>query len=134
MQAIRENARDTVDRFYTERFLTSVMKKFVNLISKKMTGSVSIRMFGDEIEEIKKTYPEIEGLFDEDKGKLTIPKSKFGSVIYDYEIVSGSTFAADKEKQIQSLISLFGLLSNSLALNPQTGEPESPLLNTLKAE
>jgi len=134
MQASRENARDTVDRFYTERFMTSVMKKFVNLISKKMTGSVAVRMFGDEIDKLKQTYPEIEGMFDEKSGKLEIPKSKFGSTLYDYEIVEGSTFAADKEKQNQSLISLFGLMSNGIQINPQTGEAESPLLLQLKKE
>lgn len=134
MQAMRENARDTVDRFYTERFLTQVMKKFVNLVSKKMTGSVAIRMFGDEIDKLKETYPEIESMFDEKTGKMSIPKSKFGSVLYDYEIVSGSTFAADKEKQQQSLINLFGLLSNGIQIDPATGEATSPLLTQLKKE
>lgn len=134
MQAMRENARDTVDRFYTERFMTSVMKKFVNLVSKKMTGQVAIRMFGDEIEKLGQTYPEIKGMFDEKSGKLNIPKSKFGSVLYDYEIVSGSTFAADKEQQNQSLLSIFGLMSNGMQIDPQTGQATSPLLSQLKNE
>jgi hypothetical protein len=134
MQANRENARDTVDRFYTERFMTSVIKKFVNLISKKTTKAVSVRMFGEEIDKIKQTYPEISEMFDEKTGKLSISKSKFGSTLYDYEIVSGSTFAADKEKQTQALISLFSVLSQGLAINPQTGEPESALLGAMKSE
>jgi hypothetical protein len=134
MQASRENARDTVDRFYTERFMTTVMKKFVNLISKKMTGSVAVRMFGDEIDKMSRTYPEIKEMFDEKTGKLDIPKSKFGSTLYDYEIVSGSTFAADKEKQNQSLVNLFGIMSNGMQIDPNTGEGSSPLLLQLKKE
>jgi hypothetical protein len=134
MQASRENARDTVDRFYTEMFMGKVMKKFVNLTSKKMTGQIALRMFGDEIEKLGQQYPEIKGMFDNKSGKLNIPKSKFGSTLYDYEIVSGSTFAADKEKQNQSLISLFGLLSNGMQIDPQTGEAVSPLLTQLKKE
>jgi hypothetical protein len=134
MQASRENARDTVDRFYTERFMTTVMKKFTNLISKKMTGSVAVRMFGDEMEKMSQSYPEIKEMFDEKTGKLDIPKSKFGSTLYDYEIVSGSTFAADKEKQTSSLISLFGVMSNGMQIDPNTGEGTSPLLTQLEKE
>lgn len=134
MQANRENARDTADRFYMERFLTQTMKKFVNLVSKKMTGSVAIRMFGDEIEELSKSYPEVQEMFDEKTGKLNIPKSKFGSTLYDYEIVSGSTFAVDQEKQQQSLISLFGVLSNGLQVDPTSGEVTSPLIKAMAKE
>ena len=134
MQANRENARDTVDRFYTEMFLTKVMKKFVNLVSKKMTGSVAVRMFGDEFEDLKKSFPEVEDMFDEKTGKLSVPKSKFGSTLYDYEIVTGSTFAADKEKQQESLINMFTVLSKDLQVNPQNGEVTSPILESFKKE
>lgn len=134
MQATRENARDTVDRFYQEKFITSVMKKFVNLISKKMTGSVVVRLFGDEIDQIGKIHPEVSEMYNEKTGKLSIPKSKFGSIIYDYEIVPGSTFAADQEKQQQALQNLFGLMSQGLQFDPQTGEVSSPLIKALGKE
>jgi len=134
MQAVRQNARDTVDRFYQERFITSVMKKFINLVSKKMTGSVAVRMFGDEIDNLKKSYPEVEKMFDEKTGKLTIPKGKFGSVVWDYEIVPGSTFAADQAKQQDSLINLFAILTKDLQMHPQTGEVTSPLIKAMEKE
>lgn len=133
MQANRENARDNVDRFYTERFLTVVMKKFVNLISKKMTGSVAVRLFDEEIEQLKKSYPEVEKMWDDKTGKLSISKSKFGSTLYDYEIVSGSTYATDQAKQQESLISMFGLLSENLQVD-QTGTATSPLLMAMAKE
>ena len=40
-----------------ERFLTDVNKKFINLISKKMSNSIAIRMFVDEIEDFQKQFP-----------------------------------------------------------------------------
>jgi hypothetical protein len=134
MQAQRENARDTVDRFYTERFITNTMKKFVNLVSKKMSGAVAIRMFEGEIEELSKSYKEIEEMYDEKTGKLNIPKSKFGSVLYDYEIVPGSTYAVDQKQQQDSLVNLFGMMSQNLQVNPQSGEVTSPLVEALKKE
>lgn len=134
MQAQRENARDTVDRFYQERFMTSVIKKMVNLVSKKMTGSVAVRIFGDEIDQLEKVYPEVNEMFDEDTGKISIPKAKFGDMIWDYEIVPGSTFAADQAKQQESLISMFGVLSENLQMNPETGEVSSPLLEAMRKE
>lgn len=134
MQVQRENARDTVDRFYMERFVSQVMKKFVNLVSKKMTGSVAIRMFGDEIDQIKKSYPEIESMFDEKTGELSIPKSKFGSVLYDYEIVPGSTYAVDQKQQTDALVNIFSIMSQGLQMNPQTGEVTSPIREALKKE
>lgn len=134
MQAQRENARDTVDRFYTERFITNTMKKFVNLISKKMSGAVAIRMFEGEIEELSKSYKEIKEMYDEKTGKLSIPKNKFGSVLYDYEIVPGSTYAVDQKQQQESLVNLFGMMSQNLQVNPQSGEVTSPLVEALKKE
>ncbi len=133
MQAQRENARDTVDRFYTEQFVSKVMKKFVNLISKKMTGSIAIRMFSEEIDELAKSYPEIKEMFDEKTGNLKIPKGKFGSTLYDYEIMPGSTFAVDQKQQQDSLINLFGILSKDLQIT-QTGEVTSPIVEVMKKE
>lgn len=134
MQASRENARDTVDRFYTEMFLTKVIKKFVNLMSKKSTGSVMVRMFEEEIEKLAQSDDSVKEMWDEKTGKLSIPKGKIGSTLYDYEIVSGSTFAADKEKQQESLINMFGILSKDLQVDPATGSVTSPLLLALKKE
>jgi hypothetical protein len=120
MQARRENARDNVDRFYMEQFLNQVMKKMVNLMGKKQSSALQIRMFEDEIEELKRAYPEeqqaeVDEMYNSESGKLTINKKKTGSILYDYEIVSGSTYVADQEKQQENLLQLF-----TLAGNPQT--------------
>jgi hypothetical protein len=103
MQTQRENTRDNADRFYMEQFLKKVMKKMVNLISKRQSSAITIRLFDQELQELKRSYPEIEQLYDERTGKLTVKKSQTGSILYDYEIVSGSTYVNDKEAQQQNL-------------------------------
>jgi hypothetical protein len=122
MQQARENTRDTADRFYMERFLSDVMRKMVNLISKKQSSAISIRMFGDEIEDVKREYPEVENMYDEETGKLSIKKG--GSTLYDYEIVSGSTYAMDQKSQQDNLSSLLTLYMKS----------QTPQGNTLVAD
>jgi len=112
MQQARENTRDNADRFFMEQFVTKVMKKMVNLLNKKQTSQISIRMFPEEIEKIKRDYPEVEGMYNEDKGQLTIPKGK-KSMMYDYEIVSGSTYALDQKSQQENLAKLMELYRSS---------------------
>jgi hypothetical protein len=115
-QGARESARDNVDRFYMEQFLKEINKKFVNLIAKKMTNSLQFRMFGDEIEELAKQYPDIKGIYDEKTGKLTVNKKSIGSVLYDYEIISGSTYALDQEEQQKNLLMLVELFTKNPAI------------------
>ena len=113
MQGARENTRDNADRFYMEQFLKKVMTKMVNLVSKKQMGPITFRLFGDDFEKIKRTNPELEENFDIKTGKLTIDKEKTGSVVYDYEIVSGSTYAVDQQSQQQNMVMLLQLLLKS---------------------
>lgn len=132
MQASRENARDNVDRFYMEQFLSEVSRKFVNLMSKKQEGSVAIRMFDEEIEEMAKVYPEIKEMYDEKSGKLKIDKSKTGSILYDYEIVAGSTYAVDQTQQQQNLMTFLQLMTNEMQMGPQG--ITSPMIEAMKGE
>lgn len=102
MQQQRMNTRDSADRFYMEQFVTKVMRKMVNLISKKQQGAISFRMFPDEVEQLAREYPEIKNQYDETTGKLTVKNSSKSS-LYDYEIVTGSTYAIDQESQQKNL-------------------------------
>lgn len=106
MQQARENTRDNADRFYMEQFVSEVMKKMVNLLNKKQSSQISIRMFPEEIELLARDNPEIAESFDEESGKLTVPKGK-KSMLYDYEIVSGSTYALDQKAQSENLAKIF---------------------------
>jgi len=115
-QSARENARDSWDKFYVDLYITQVNKKFVNMLSSKQTSQIQIRMFESEIQKLAAQYPDIAELYDEKSGNLKIPKSKTGSTLYDYELVSGSSFAVDQQKQLENLQAIFAWLSN-----PQIG-------------
>jgi hypothetical protein len=105
MQQQRENTRDNADRYYMEAYLTSVMKKFVGLLCKKQTSATTIRMFDKEIAVLAKSYPEINEMYNSETGKLTIKPGK-RNVMYDYEIVPGSTYAIDQKQQQANLAGL----------------------------
>jgi len=111
MQSSRENTRDNADRFYMEQFLTQVMKKFCNLLSKKQSSAIKLRLFKDEIEEIARSYPEVKESYDENSGKLSVKKGK--AELYDYEIVTGSTYAVDQKQQQQNLGQILSLFQAS---------------------
>ena len=139
MQASRQNSRDVTDRFYMEQFLTKVVKKFINITSKNSSKSIQVRMFGDEIDDLINRYPEMEEMFDSKSGKMTINKSKYGSILYDYEIIPGSTYKVDEMEQNKNLTMLFSLLSQNMTMgqpDPMTGEATatSPIIEALKAE
>lgn len=103
MQQQRENSRDSADRFYMEQFLRQFYTKSVNLISKKQSSAITLRLFEEEVKELARSYPEIADMYDEKTGKLSIDKSKTGSVTYDYEIESGSTYALDQKSQLDNI-------------------------------
>lgn len=126
MQGQRENTRDNADRFYMEQFLTKVMKKMCNLMNKKQTSAVKFRMFPDEIEKLSRDYPEIKNNYDESTGNLTVKKGR-GSELYDYEIVSGSTYAIDQKQQQDFLL-------NILSMWQQAQGPQGNLLEQKLAE
>jgi len=113
MQMERENTRDNADKFYMEQYLKAINKKMVNLISKKQSKAITFRMFEEDIELAARSYPEITDFYDEDSGKITAPKSKTGDTLYDYEIISGSTYAIDQKQQQENLGMLLELYTQS---------------------
>lgn len=112
MQAARENTRDNADKFYMEEFIRRTVKKMINLMTKKQSAAVSFRMFPEEIDLIAKDYPQIKDMYNEKSGQLTVKKGKDSS-LYDYEIVTGSTFATDAQTQQQNLEALMQLYFKS---------------------
>ncbi len=119
MQAARENTGDNADRFFMEQTVVDMMRKFANLIVKnKSSGKIMIRMFKSEIEamqtEFKDKKDQIAEMFDEKKGKLIFDRKLTGSTLFDYEIVSGSTYAVDQEKQMKNLSSFLDFYSKNM--------------------
>jgi len=132
MQAQRESSKDSMDRFYMEQTVTQVMRKFANLWSKKAPSSISIRMFRTEINDLATTYPDIKKMWDPKSGKLTMNKKTTGSTLYDYEIVPGSTYVMDAEKQQQSLREMFSILTQDMQVGPQG--VSSPIIDLMAKE
>ncbi len=116
MQSARENTRDNADRFFMEQYLSSIMKKFCNLLSKKQSSAITLRLFKEEIEIIARSYPEVKESYDEKTGKLSVKKGN-KSELYDYEIVTGSTYAVDQKQQQQNLGQILSLFQASQGPN-----------------
>ena len=112
MQQMRENTRDNADRFYQEQFLTGVMKKFVNLTNKKQSTAITLRLFKEEIEKLSRSYPQIKDHYEDTTGKLTVKKGD-NSMLYDYEMVTGSIYAADQKQQQQNMAMLIDMFQKS---------------------
>jgi hypothetical protein len=118
MQHARENTRDQADRFYMEQFIKKVCKKFIDLTIKKMTSSTVIRLFHDEIQELIVNHPEVEKLYDKKTGKLYLNKKHLNSTLYDYEIISGSSYLLDKQEQQAALLELIKTFMKNPDLKP----------------
>ena len=72
-------------------------------------------------------------MYDKKKGNLRINKGKTGKIIYDYEIVSGSTYALDQEKQQNNLVNLLTSVKENMQVG-QDGKVTSPFLMRLEQE
>uniref|UniRef100_A0A6M3KCI9 Portal protein n=1 Tax=viral metagenome TaxID=1070528 RepID=A0A6M3KCI9_9ZZZZ len=123
MQNQRENTRDNADRYYMESYLSQLMKKFCNLLSKKQPKAITVRMFGDEMEQLSRNYPTATENYDETSGKLTVKKGSDSS-LYDYEIVTGSTYAIDQQQQGENMANLLSMFQQA----------QTPQGNTLVAQ
>jgi len=132
MQGARENTRDNADRYYMEQFINKVVNKMVNLMSKKNSGGVAIRMFKDEIEELASQYEDIQDIYDEKTGKLTISKGKIGNILYDYEIVSGSTYLVDQKSQQENVNGLLSMILQDPEMKQQVIQTGYAQLGNIK--
>jgi hypothetical protein len=113
MQQQREGSRDNSDKFYMEQYLKDTINKMCNLLAKKQPKAITYRLFEEEIAELSMSYPEADSIYNEKKGELKINKGQFKSTLFDYEIVSGSTYQADKAEQQDNLISILRLFQKS---------------------
>lgn len=132
-QASRENSRDAWDKFYVEIAVNQIMRKMVNLVAQKQSSAINVRLFGDEIKTILRKFPEMSSQYDEKTGNLKINKSQTGSILYDYEMVSGSSFAVDKQNQQDNVLALLNLLIQNAQPSPMGGVT-SPMIEILRSE
>jgi hypothetical protein len=132
MQASRENARDTWDRFMGEKATQELFEGMLNLMTVKMEKPVNLAVFEDDIKALgyqapaedangeKKEGKKVEGLdvFEGGKaGKMTINKSDVKSEVgYQYLIDANSTMKQDEEEQFQALMATWNLMHETPGL------------------
>ena len=97
----RENSRDAWDQFMMEEAQSKVIKKFANLIAKKQSSKITMRLFDDEIKKIAMTHPDVMEFVDGNEVKAK--SDTFKGMVFDYQIVPGSTLKADQELQFEGL-------------------------------
>lgn len=132
MQASRENARDTWDRFMGEKATQELFEGMLNLLTVKMEKPVNMAVFEDDMQALgyqaptdagdgKKTEgKKVEGLdvFEGGKaGKMTINKADIKSEVgYQYLIDANSTMKQDEEEQFQALMATWNLMHQTPGL------------------
>lgn len=111
----RESARDEWDRVMMEEALQGMYDRWIDLIVNKMDVDVEIRLFGEEIEDIKKVHPDIVEIFESGKrGKVKFNK-KLVEADYDFELETGSTFKPNIEEEQNNITAIL----KAVLENPQ---------------
>lgn len=139
MQASRENARDTWDRFMHEKATEELLEGMLNLLTVKMEKPINFSVFEDDIkalgfaEEVKELKDakgnviqeaskgnKVEGLeaFTGAKaGKMTVKKADISSDTgYSYLIDTNSSMKQDDEEQFQAHMATWSLVHQTPGL------------------
>lgn len=99
----RQNARDAWDQKMHEDFIREIYLRWQQYEVRLREKSTTIRLFGNELEKIGKTFPDITYAYDNKHGKAVIKpgvyKNEKGEPIaYDYDVEVGSTVNHDQAK------------------------------------
>lgn len=132
MQVSRENVRDSMERYQMETTVTQIMERFVNLEAEKMTSTLVMTLFGEEIDEIAKDFPDLVDIFEDgESGKVTINKEEVKGK-YIYKVDSGSMSRRDDIAEVENLSQLLRQVLNGATIEPQTGELISPIIKAVE--
>jgi len=113
LQAAKESARDEWDRIMMEDTIKAIYSKWIQMIVKKQTKKVSLRLFGEEAKQLAETYPDVIQFFKEENyGVANIGKEEIASK-YDFELESGATLKKDVDSEKGNLIELLGIISKA---------------------
>lgn len=116
LQAVREGARDEWDRFMMEECIKDIYRRMIALTTSKMETEVAIRIFGEELNEIKASYPDVVQLFKSgERGEVKITKKNLGTQ-YDYELETGSTLAPNIDAEQGNLTSILRAVTENPAI------------------
>lgn len=106
MLEARESSRDSWDGFMMEQAQTEIMRKSVNLITKKQTKSIKMRLFEEEIKQIAEVYPDVLEYYDQSKNEVRVGSRVFSGMHFDYKVIPGTMSKVNEEQQFSSLVNL----------------------------
>lgn len=123
----RENARDTWDRFFNERFVSELYEGMINLLVTKMEKPIEVEVFEEEIRQIKDTVGEdVLEMIGEDYGKLTLSKKDLKpDRPFRFIIDANSSMKQDEETQAAVLKEAYILAAQDPMLQQQMQEQGS---------
>lgn len=111
----RENSRDAWDTHMMDEAIREIYVRWVNLIAKNMEKPEQIRLFGAEIEDLAKSYPDIRELVDMSDsgqyGELNVTKKDIEAA-YDYKVEAGSTVKRDYVQEATAMRELFDIVTD----------------------
>lgn len=99
---LSQSARDEWDRFMMEDTIQQIYNRWIALITTKLDVPMTMRIFGSEVKDLQKTYPEediLEMFESGTRGNVKIDKNLLNDEAdgeptqYDFELESGSTVA-----------------------------------------
>jgi hypothetical protein len=121
-RSMMQSARDEWDRFMIEDTINEVYNRWIALITNNMTEPQVLRIYEEEIKDVKAAYPEenmIEVFKSGKRGNLTVDNSVFYDkkskdnrpVSFDYELETGSTMKKNIEDEAQTISAIIQSLS-----------------------
>ena len=106
----RESARDEWERVMLETTLQDMYERWISLTVEKMDKKQAVRLFGAELEDIAKTYPDVKDMVKD--GKVDIKKEMIKDT-YDFVLETGSTIKKNIEAdQNNTTVILKAVLEN----------------------
>lgn len=118
MNQQRESTRDNQDRFYLEQSVEELINRMLDLIPVMGTETIPIDLWSDEAQLIATSgYPDIMEMLDISQSgqsaRLNIKPGALKGISYRFHLDASSTAKADKNAQLQSLITFTELLARS---------------------
>lgn len=116
-QAAAQNARDKWDQMMMEDTIQKVMDRWVAMIAdpdnSKLVKAQTIRIVGDDLDEIASRYPDAMELFESgERGNLQV-KADMVQAKYDYEVETGSTLEPNLEGERQAIADIVQALGQN---------------------
>lgn len=111
MQQMLMASHTNFDRKMLEKAIEKIYDKFVELVARKQEKPIKLDLFGEEIKEIAKIYPDVTEMFEtQDGGRVKIKPQDVRGNKYKFFIDAGSTLRKEQAVENATLTSVLTLL------------------------